>query len=113
MADILEITLTDNEDLVIPLAFVDQVSGIAHDFTGSTFKMQVKTTAEAASAEYELTTANGRIASTDLANGAIDLKFVKGQLAVGAYVYDLIRVNGADNEKLIEGSVTVSKGVTP
>lgn len=107
-----DITITTNAKWSIPFIFTDDATGAAYDFTGDTFKMDVKTSSDAASAELSLTTANGGIASTDLDAGYITIIIDKADLAVGSYVYDLIRVTGGDDEYLMGGTLTVNKGIT-
>ncbi|WP_425417339.1 hypothetical protein [Oricola indica] len=106
-----DITFRDNEDFGWAFQFTDRNDN-PYDFTGSTFKMDVRTAADAGSAEAALTTANGGIVSTDLAAGTIEIVIAKGALDPGEYVYDLVRVNGGAEEVLLYGAVTVIDGVT-
>lgn len=112
MATQAKITHFDNASLRETLRFVDRGTGTAYDFTGSTFKMDVRTSADAVSATLSLTTANGGIVSTDLDEGTIQLVVDAGDIAAGSYVYDLIRVNGSDEEMLMFGEYIVEPGVT-
>lgn len=100
----------DNVDFDWIFQFVDQ-NERPHDLSGSTFEMDIATSAGAA-ATLALTTANGGILSTDLANGKITITFDQGALAVGEYVYDLVRVTGGDRELFVYGTFTMLKGVT-
>ena len=106
-----DISFRDNEDFRWSFQFVDRNDN-AYDFTGSTFKMDVRTAADAGSAESALTTANGGIVSTDLEAGTIEVVVAKGALDPGEYVYDLVRVNGGAEEVLLFGAVAVVDGVT-
>lgn len=104
-----DIAITDNADWALPLFFTDG-NDAPYDFTGDSFKMDVRET-PASAPVAQLTTANGGIDSTDLANGHVTLHLAKG-LTAGTYVYDLIRVTGAAQEYLIGGKLTVRQGVT-
>lgn len=107
-----KIEITDNEDFQHGFQWIDRETGQPYVFTGSTFKMDVKATVDAGTVDYALTTGNSRIVSSDLANGSIELVFEKGQLPVGEYVADLIRVVSGKDEKLTDFEIIVSKGVT-
>lgn len=106
------ITISDNQDFQYSFQWVDRETGEPYDFTGSTFKMDIKTDADAGAVSYTMTTSNNRVLSTDLANGLIELVIEKGALGEGDYVADLIRINGARNEKLTDFEIVVEKGVT-
>lgn len=103
--------IRDNADWSIPLQFVDNYE-VPYDFTGSTFRMDIKASVDAGAAVASLTTANGGIVSTDLANGAIILEIAAFAISPGDYVYDLIRISGLARETLTFGAVHIDKGVT-
>lgn len=105
--------IRDNAQTTEPIQFVDEY-GEPFDFTGSTWTLTVKTTADAPAAALTLTTGNGGIAATDPANGTIAPVFGAGALAAGAYVYDLIRFDaGGVRTAEMAGKLTVEKGITP
>lgn len=106
------LTIRDNADYVKPLAWVDQNRSV-YDWTGCTFAMDIRTSADAVSATLALTTANGGIASTDLANSTITINIGPGDIVPGAYVYDLVKIDaGSVRETLMFGTATVVDGVT-
>jgi hypothetical protein len=105
------ILIRNNTDWLIPLAYSDE-DLVPYDFTGSTFRMDVKSTPSDPAALLSLTTASGGIAHTDLANGAITIAIPDYSLAPGAYVFDLVRISGTARETLLFGTLTVEIGVT-
>lgn len=109
---VIDFVVGDNEDFGFAGAWMDRDTGLPIDFTGSTFAMAIATAAGEAAA-LELTTANGGIVDVDLANGAITAQFAAGALAIGAYVYDLVRIVGTARGVLAAGKLTVQQGVTP
>ena len=103
--------IRDNADYSEPLTWDDEFNNPI-DFTGSTFRMDIKSSVDDASAIVSLTTTNGGIESTDLANGKITVKFADFSIPPGAYVYDLLRLNGSERPTLLYGKLIVDKGVT-
>ncbi len=89
--------------------------GTAIDLSGYTARMQVRTTANAASIVISLTTENSRIA-VDGAAGTVTLILTPAEtdaLPADAYVYDLELVSGTgDVQRLLEGRFVVSRNVT-
>lgn len=90
-------------------------NGAAHNFTGSTFRMQVK--ARDANGDPTgaplLTRETGSGIAGTLAAGEIIPTFPAQSLSVGVYVYDLLRLeSGAVKERIWTGTITVVSGVT-
>lgn len=104
-------TITDNTDWLQPLVFTDR-SGQPYDLTGSTFRLNFKTSREDVAAVASLTSGNGGIVSTDLPNGTITLSIADFAIPAGEYVGDLIRIAGAGREHLLDITLRVIKGVT-
>lgn len=104
-----DLYLFDNADWAVPLAFVDE-DDIPYDFTGSTFRLDIKVTVD--TALILSLTSGGAIAHTDLPNGTITPQIADGALAIGSYVYDLIRISGSARETLMFGKVFCEKGVS-
>lgn len=104
-------TITDNADWLQPLVFTDR-NGVPYDMTGSTFRLDFKVSRDDAAAVASLTTANGGVASTDLANGAVTLSIADFGIEVGSYVGDLLRIAGGGREHLLDVELVVNKGVT-
>ncbi len=104
-------TVTDNADWSQPLVFTDR-NGAPYDLTGSTFRADFKADRDDVAAVISLTTANGGVASTDLANGAITLNLADFALSPGSYVGDLIRIAGGGREHMLDIELEVFKGVT-
>lgn len=99
------LTWWQNVNFALLVAFVDQ-NGQPHDFSGSTFAMHVK--ADPAGAVVVAVT----IDDTEAEEGVLGLSFAGGALAVGDYVYDLVRINGGLREPLMYGSFSMLQGVT-
>lgn len=104
-------TIRDNADYQQPLRFTDE-TGAAYDFTGDTFRMDIKASAGDASAVASLTTANSGILSTDLDDGTITLSVATFALEPGTYLFDLIRITGAARDMLAYGTLVVEQGIT-
>lgn len=107
---IVDFTIYRNVDWDIPFQFKDD-AGDPVVFTGSTFEMEIATAA-GATATLTLDTGNGGIASTDLANGKINVVIADEALAAGSYVHDLVRITGSARELLWRGAMTVNEGVS-
>lgn len=104
-------TVTDNADWSQPLVFTDR-NGVPYDFSGSTFRLDFKASADDADPVVSLTTGNGGITSSDLENGMVTLNLADFTVDPGEYVGDLIRISGAVREHLIDVELHVVKGVT-
>jgi hypothetical protein len=104
-------TIRDNADFQQPLVFTDE-TGAAYDFTGDTFRMDVKASADDAEPAASLTTANSGILSTDLADGTITLSVGDFAIDPGTYLFDLIRITGSAREMLAYGTLIVEQGIT-
>ena len=113
MSAIVNLTIRDNADFVEAIKWVD-TNGDPYNLTGNTFKMDVRASANAASAEVTLTTDNGGINSTDLENGTITINVADGAISPGSYVYDLIKITTASGQRvsMMYGTFTVVDGVT-
>jgi len=84
------------------------------DVSGYSARMQLRTSATAASSAIELTTANGRITLGGV-NGRISLLLSATEtaaLAAGEYVYDLELFAGTVVTRVLQGTVTVVAEVT-
>jgi hypothetical protein len=104
-------TIRDNADYQQPLKFTDE-TGAAYDFTGDTFRMDIKASAGDENAAASLTTANDGILSTVLDDGTITLSIGDFAIDPGTYLFDLIRLTGSVRETLAYGTLEVVKGVT-
>lgn len=84
------------------------------NLSGFSVRMFMKRNYSDTTAAVELTTANGKIAITDAANGIITLNLTAAETAAlsGSYLYDLEYVNGSTVTRLLEGSVIISPEVT-
>jgi hypothetical protein len=86
------------------------------DFTGATFKMQIRENKQLPAVLMELTTGNGRIVSVDLTQGQIQILLTAAETATlekKLGVYDLLATHGSGQvDRLLEGQVEVSDGVT-
>lgn len=86
------------------------------NFTGSTFKMEIKDSTGVVQAT--LTTANGGIVATMGAQTTLAFFLAQSALpAIGSYSYDVLRVtdNGGDPdflENIIGGNLTIEAGTT-
>jgi len=103
-------TITDNADWVFPWQLVDRSTNAGVDLTGSTFQLDVR--AAPGGTLVKSYTSGAGIAADSLPDGEITNTFTRGDLAVGSYVYDLIRIQGAATELIFSGSITVEQGVT-
>lgn len=104
-------TISDNADWAQPLVFTDR-NGAPYVLTGSTFRLDFKVSRDDASAVVSLTSGNGGVASTDLANGTVTLNIADFAVPAGTYIGDLIRIAGSAREHLIDIELNVVKGVT-
>jgi hypothetical protein len=117
MATQVDPTFADNAPFQLDLVSEDQ-NGQAEDFTGSTFRLQVKAKdangLPTGSPLLTLTTGDGISGALD--QGEIFITFPKASedgLPVGQYVYDVLRlVAGEVVERLYFGTITVTQGVT-
>jgi hypothetical protein len=98
----------ENEDFDESPQWVDRGTGEPSDFTGSTFEMDIK----AAGAEEGAAEASATIGTADIATGIIRIQVADGALAVGTYVYDLVRINGSVRSVLMTGVYEVKQGVS-
>lgn len=103
----IDFTMWRNADFSSRLSFVDTGTGEPADFSGSTFEMDIKTAAGAGSPA-----ASATIGVADIAEGHVDLLLATNGLAVGTYVYDLVRMAGGARELLATGAFVVIEGVT-
>jgi hypothetical protein len=98
------------------LHFKDKLTGDPIDYTGSTFRMQIRENIKATTVLMELTTANTRIVSTDLANGDITLVLSASDTAtftIAGAVYDLlVDLPTAKVDRILEGQVHIHDGST-
>lgn len=103
---IADLATKQNVDLNEPIQFVDEGTGVPAVFTGSTFEMDIKTTGAGA------VVLAATIGVDDIDEGRLTLTVLNGTIAVGNYVYDLIRITGSAREMLMEGEFFVLQGVT-
>lgn len=98
------------------LHFKDKLTGDPIDYTGATFRMQIRQNISATAVLLELTTANSRILSTNLANGDITLVLtavLTGALTVPAAVYDLlVDLPSGQIDRILEGQIHIHDGST-
>lgn len=105
-----------NAPKVVSLKLTDP-NGLAHNFTGSTFRLQAKVRTDAGeptgSALLTLTTGSG--ISGTLAQGEIIFTLPRqasSGLPAGEYIYDIIRISGGvPVERLIWGWISAKEGV--
>lgn len=89
-------------------------SGLAVNLTGYTADMQVRSTVGNSVIQYELSTTNGRITITPL-TGIVTLNLTATEttaLTFQSGVYDIELTSGATVIRLLQGTITVSPGVT-
>lgn len=90
------------------------VDGAPIDVTGATFYMMLRFQAADATAEFELTTENGRIVVLDAPNGQFELIVLQAdleQLAAAAYQQSLIMsTSGGALTRIWSGTFTVTIG---
>jgi hypothetical protein len=104
--------ITDNANWSQQIPFADR-NGLPYDFTGSTFRVDLKVNRTDPTAVLSLTTANGGITATsgDLTNGTVTVNIAQGQLAAGSYLGELLRVTGS-REFMMLLVINVTLGVT-
>lgn len=108
LAGELNLTIEQGATFLLTLIYQDD-TGAPANLTGSTARMQLRTSKSAASSVLELTTENGRI-SIDGAAGQINLTIsatdTNGLSGSGVYYLEL--VSGEVVERLVEGAYSVS-----
>lgn len=112
-AGVYKVTIEQGATFALVLTWKDS-AGAPIDLTGYTARMQIRTSARAATATLALTTENGRIALGGAA-GTITLSISAvdtAALAARPYVYDLELVTGASVTRLLDGECLVTPEVT-
>lgn len=95
------------------LSLVWTRDGVAVDLTTYSARMQLRHSANDATAVSEFSTANGKIVLTAL--GGITVHFdavATAAVAAATYVYDLDVTLGTDTRTIIAGTVTIGREVT-
>jgi hypothetical protein len=114
MAGIYNFEIEQGATFSRPIAISDD--GVARDLTGYTAQMQIRPTKTSQSVILELSTANGRIVISDPASGEMTWILDRPTTAALDFCeafYDLLLDDGSGTtERLLEGSVTLSLGVT-
>jgi hypothetical protein len=114
MATKVNFDIDQGSDTTIPLTFQDS-EGNAINFSGSSFRMQLRQLPDDSKFVDELTTENGRITSS-FTDGIINLVFpssVTSGLRPIPYVYDLEQVNSENKiTRLIEGEIKLRREIT-
>lgn len=94
---------------------VTDSSDNAIDLTGYTARTQFRENIDDDTTAFEATTANGKLVTTDAANGELTLTISDTETAAfnGPFVYDLeIESSGGVVDRIMEGQVYVSPEVT-
>lgn len=102
-----DITWWQNVDFSRVFQFVEDGTGDPHDFTGSTFEMDIKAPPGSGAVVLAAT-----LGTADIDEGKITVGWADTALAVGEYVYDLVRINSGVREPLMYGTITILQGVT-
>lgn len=89
--------------------FKNKATRVAINFTGSTFKSEVRPAPGSATLTKSLTAALG---VTDIANGRVTINWARGDIAVGSYYYDLLQVTAGKQVPIMSGTLTIVAGVT-
>lgn len=93
----------------------NEQTGIPYDLTGYTALMQVRTAkCDGATLIIEFSTANGSIVLGGVA-GTVQVNATPTQtaaLVAGQYLYDLLLITGSNKYRVLQGTFTVSGGVT-
>ena len=112
LAGQLDLVIEQGATFTLSLFYQDD-AGAAVDITGRTARMQLRKTDHTGNTELELTTENGRI-TIDGARGLIALSIAAADTAalVHSGVYDLELVSGAQVDRIVQGSYTISPEVT-
>jgi len=95
--------------------YTDATKTSTVDLSSYTMAMQIRKTKDSADYVDELTIANGRIDDTNAATGVIILKWTAAQTAAFNFdeaVYDLEFTTGGVTDRMLEGTITLSKEVT-
>lgn len=95
--------------------YTDSTQTTTIDFTGYTWRMQIRSYLQADTVLTELTSENGGIDIDNQSNGLIILKITAADTTLLDFsdaVYDLESVNGITVDRRTYGSVTLSKEVT-
>lgn len=106
---IANLTVQLNADFSFVFRFIDPKTKLAYVFTGSTFKCEVRPSPGSATLTKSLTAA---LDTTDIANGRVGINWAKGDIALGTYYYDLLRVTAGKQRPIMKGSLTIIAGVT-
>jgi hypothetical protein len=83
--------------------------------TGLDPRMQIRSDIDATEVLMDLSVANGRINVTDAENGQLELRIARSDTASIGWqsgVYDLLLIGEQDTRRILEGTVTISQGVT-
>jgi hypothetical protein len=113
----IDFQFAQNAPATFLLEFTDS-NGQAIDFTGSTFKIQVKArdASDAPTGSSLLTLTTGSGIDGDLAEGEVQPTFPKESLSglpAGEYIYDCLRLESSVvKERLFWGLIDVASGVT-
>ena len=95
--------------------YTDDTQTTPIDFTGYTWRMQIRNAIPSSTVLLELTSENDKIDISDQANGVITLQITAADTAALTFsegVYDLESVLGTTVDRRLYGSVTNSKEVT-
>ena len=104
-------TITDQAEWLLPQSWTDR-GGQPYNFTGSTFLVHFKANVADAAPVLTLSSGNGGVIPTDLANGTYTLKIGKGAIPAGTYVGDVIQYSGSTPTQIIRIYLVVVKGAT-
>jgi hypothetical protein len=106
------IDIATNEDLRQPFALTDGVDQPI-DITGATIEMEIEQID--GPDRLELTTANTRIVVLDAAAGEFEIAVPAAVIVVltpGVYRHDLVLKQAGRAQRIFEGTLTLSRGVT-
>ena len=106
------IFMANNEDLHQAFAFADS-TGVPVDLTAASLSMDIETAAE--NDAVEISTSNGRIVLLSPQQGQFEIQVpatVMRTIPPGVYRHDLLLTRDSRTQRIWEGAITVSRGVT-
>jgi hypothetical protein len=100
----------------LPITFyVNSTRAIPIDFSGTTWKMQIRESVDSENYVLELSNSNGRIDISEQANGKIELILTAVETAALSFenaVYDLENIDGVEINKYLFGKIILYKEST-
>lgn len=108
-----EISVANNENLIIPLALTDQ-DGNARNLTGYTVSMQARTDAASTDVILDFSTYMTVTPATGIISINVPADIVASTFTAGVYHYDLIITETATGNitRILYGTIKIFRGVT-